>query len=71
MIKNVLTHIGGVENYGILSILLFFTVFCGTLVWAFGLNRRQLEETARLPLNDGTPCTPPNSNPSALPNTHE
>lgn len=71
MIKNVLTHIGGVENYGILSILLFFTVFCGTLVWAFGISRRQLDETARLPLNDGTPCAPSHPQDSASPNPHE
>jgi cbb3-type cytochrome oxidase subunit 3 len=64
MIRNVLTHIGGVENYGILSILLFFTVFTGALLWALGLNRRHLDEAARLPLDDGRPAaSSPDSNP--------
>ena len=34
MIKNVLTSIGGIENFGVISVCLFFVVFCGTLAWA-------------------------------------
>ena len=39
MIQNVLQHIGGIENYGVLSIVLFFLVFLGTLVWALRLKK--------------------------------
>ncbi len=53
MIKNVLTHIGGVEIYGIISVLLFFVFFIGILLWAFRLKRPHLESMGRLPLNDG------------------
>ena len=50
MIKNVLTHIGGVENFGIISISLFFAVFIGMLVWTFGRKRAYLDAMSTLPL---------------------
>jgi hypothetical protein len=34
MIKNVLSDIGGVGLYGVISISLFFAVFIGMLIWA-------------------------------------
>lgn len=55
MIRNVLTHIGGIEVYGIISVLLFFVFFSGTLLWAFRLKRPHLEAMGRLPLEDGSP----------------
>lgn len=63
MIKNVLTHIGGVEVYGIASVLLFFAVFTAILLWAFRLKRSDLDSMGRIPLDDGTP------NPTPLPST--
>ncbi len=53
MIKNVLTHIGGVEVYGIISICLFFAVFTGALLWAWRLKKPFCNEMSALPLNDG------------------
>lgn len=53
MIRNVLSHIGGVEVYGIVSILLFFTFFIGMLIWAFCLNSSHLEAMRQLPLREG------------------
>lgn len=50
MIKNVLTHIGGVENFGINSISLFFAFFTGMLVWAFRQKRSYLDAMSVLPL---------------------
>ena len=50
MIQNVLQRIGGIENYGILSILLFFAVFLGMLVWACRLKQGFLQSMASLPL---------------------
>lgn len=52
MIRNVLSHIGGVEVYGILSILLFFAFFTGMLVWAFRLKPGHLDAMGRIPLHD-------------------
>jgi cbb3-type cytochrome oxidase subunit 3 len=53
MIKNVLTHIGGVENYGILSILVFFAVFLGVIVWTLSRKKPYLRDMSALPLEDG------------------
>lgn len=52
MIKNVVSHIRGVELYGIISILLFFTVFICLMVWAFRLKKSYLSSMQVLPLND-------------------
>ena len=52
MIKNVLSHISGVELYGIVSILLFFVSFTGILIWAFRLGHEHLESMRQLPLRD-------------------
>ncbi len=72
MIKNVLTHIGGIEIYGILSVLLFFTVFTATLFWALRLKKTHLDAMARLPLHDGTTDSlPPISKPSQPDSSHE
>lgn len=61
MIRNVLSHIGGVEVYGILSILLFFAFFTGMLVWAFRLKAGHLDAMGQLPLHDGNPAAEPGS----------
>lgn len=50
MIRNVLSHIGGVEAYGIFSVLLFFIFFSVMLVWAIRLRRVDLEHCGALPL---------------------
>jgi cytochrome c oxidase cbb3-type subunit IV len=50
MIEHVLQRIGGIENYGILSIVLFFLFFLGMLAWAFRLKRPFLKSMAALPL---------------------
>lgn len=52
MIKNVVSHIRGVEFYGVISILLFFTVFICLMVWAFRLKKSYLSSMQELPLND-------------------
>ena len=51
MIKNVLTSIGGVENYGIISIFIFFAFFLGVLVWAFSRRKDYLQAMSTLPLD--------------------
>ena len=51
MIKNILTHIGGIENFGIISISLFFAFFTGMLIWAFYRKRPYLDAMSALPLD--------------------
>lgn len=53
MIKNVLSNIGGVGLYGVLSVCLFFVVFISMLVWALRLKKPFLKSMSGLPLNDG------------------
>lgn len=52
MIQNVLSRIGGVEAYGIISICLFFATFLGVLIWAFSLKKSYLNTMRELPLAD-------------------
>lgn len=54
MIKNVLTDIGGIGLYGVISVCLFFVIFSGVLVWAFLLRKPHLNSMSQLPLNDGS-----------------
>jgi hypothetical protein len=54
MIKNVLSDIGGVGLYGVISICLFFTVFVGSLIWVFLLRKPHLNSMSHLPLDDGS-----------------
>lgn len=52
MIRNVLSDIGGVGLYGVISICLFFTTFSLTLVWALLKRRPFLNYMGSLPLAD-------------------
>jgi hypothetical protein len=56
MIQNVLSNIGGVGIYGVISVSLFFVVFTGMLIWAFGLKKPFLNSMGRLPLEDEPPA---------------
>ncbi len=54
MIKNVLSDIGGVGVYGIISVCLFFLVFGVALVWALLHKKSFCQAMSELPLHDGT-----------------
>jgi hypothetical protein len=58
MIKNVLSDIGGIGIYGVISICLFFAVFTGSLVWSLLLKKTDLDSRSVLPLEDGTVVPP-------------
>jgi len=51
MIQNILRHLGGIENYGIISLCLFGTVFIGVLIWAFVQKKTHLDYMARVALD--------------------
>jgi len=60
MIKNVLTNLGGIGLYGVVSVCLFFTVFNVALVFALLKKRAFLTHMSALPLADDThsgPCS--------------
>ena len=53
MIKNVLSDIGGIGVYGVISICLFFAVFTGMLIWAMGMKKAFAQKMSASPLQDG------------------
>ena len=63
MIKNVLSDIGGIGVYGVISICLFFAVFIGAFIWSMLLKKSDLDSRSVLPLEDGSiaPITKGNS----------
>jgi hypothetical protein len=54
MIKNVLSDIGGVGLYGIISVCLFFIIFTTAIVWALLHKKSYCQTMSALPLDDGT-----------------
>jgi hypothetical protein len=70
MIRNILTHIGGVENYGVISICFFFAFFTAMLLWALRLRRPYLESMRSLPLEEGRPADV-SATTTASPDRHE
>lgn len=57
MIKNVLTSIGGVEMYGVISVCLFFLVFTTAVVFALRMKKSLAQRLGALPLEDGQPVS--------------
>jgi len=53
MIKNVLSDIGGVGAYGVVSICLFFAVFTGAVLVSLLMSKRTVKAVSHLPLEDG------------------
>jgi hypothetical protein len=52
MIKNVLTHIGGIGLYGVISICIFFSVFIAVTLWMLFLKKPYLTSMRALPLEE-------------------
>lgn len=52
MIKHVLSAIGGVGVYGAISIVLFFVVFMGALLYSVTMRASVAGRMSRLPLAD-------------------
>jgi len=55
MEEKVLSGIGGIGMYGVISICIFFGFFTGMLVWAFLLKKSHVASMGALPLDDATP----------------
>lgn len=50
-IKHNMETIDGVSIYPIISFLIFFTLFCGVLIYTFSKSRKSIEEVRQLPLD--------------------
>ena len=53
MIRNVLSSIGGIETFPIISLLIFVLVFAGAIIWALTMRKSDVDHASRLPLEDG------------------
>lgn len=53
MYKNVLQSIQDVEIWPELTLVLFFTVFAGIIIYVFCMNDRSIEKIKKLPLDEG------------------
>lgn len=51
MIHSILKHLGGIQQYGIVSLCLFCTVFLGVLLWAFLQKKAHLDYMSRVALD--------------------
>ncbi len=52
MIQNVLSDIGGIGIYGVISICIFVAVFVVAMIWMFRLNKTYLRAMEKLPLEE-------------------
>lgn len=52
MIQNVLSNIGGIGLYGVISICIFISVFLAAMIWMVCLSRRYVRAMEQLPLED-------------------
>ena len=61
MIKHVMEQVIHIEQYGIISLLIFFLFFTGMLCWTLRLNREFLNTMSQLPLDSEPTSNPINS----------
>ena len=52
MIENILTSIGGIGLYGVISICIFIAVFIAVAIWLLCLKKSYLTSMPLLPLQD-------------------
>jgi cbb3-type cytochrome oxidase subunit 3 len=57
MIRNVLSHIPGIEYYPIIALVLFFVFFTGLIVWFVRADRAKLDRHSRIPFDEPMPLT--------------
>jgi hypothetical protein len=52
MIQNVLRALGGIDHYGVVSLLLFATIFAGVIVYTCVQKKPHLDRMAHAPLEN-------------------
>ena len=53
MYKDVLQSIHDIEIWPIISLVLFFIVFIGMLIYVFKIKKQYIDEVKNLPLDEG------------------
>lgn len=44
--------IGGIDIFGIVSLIMFFLFFLGMLIWVFKTKKKTFNEISRIPLDN-------------------
>ena len=52
MFSNYLSSIDGIEIYPVISLLIFFTIFCGLIIWTIKADKNYLNKMRYLPLDN-------------------
>ena len=52
MLRDIFRTVGGIESYGMISMIIFVIFFTLLVLYAFSLKRKDVEEFSRLPLDD-------------------
>lgn len=52
---NYLESIAGVSIFGLVSLLLFSTLFIGIIIWTFKADKKMIDEISQIPLDNNNP----------------
>ena len=52
MIQNVLRALGGIDHYGVASLLLFVVIFAGVIIYTCVQKKHHLDRMAHVPLDN-------------------
>ena len=52
---NYLESIAGVNIFGLVSLLLFSTLFIGNIIWTFKADKKMIDEISQIPLDNNNP----------------
>ena len=52
MLRDVFTSIGGVESYGMISMIIFVLFFGLLILHTLSLKKKEVEDFSRMPLDD-------------------
>lgn len=57
MFRDVLSNLGGLGWYGLLSTLLFFACFIAVVIWVLRIKKPHVDKMKHLPLESDKPAT--------------
>ncbi len=52
MLRDIFKSIGGIESYGMISMIIFLVFFALLLLHTFSLKKNDVEDFSRMPLDD-------------------
>ncbi|MEI7726964.1 MAG: CcoQ/FixQ family Cbb3-type cytochrome c oxidase assembly chaperone [Bacteroidota bacterium] len=52
MLRDIFKSVGGIESYGLISMIIFLVFFALLLLHTFSLKKNDVEDFSRMPLDD-------------------